>query len=136
MGRAAMSGPSRSASAGRRQAPVNEDMSLQHDALDRVEHIMGMPIGIDVRDTDVDPISLDRAFDWFRWVDATFSTYKPDSQISRLNRGELQEEDLHDDVRAVLQQCEELRIQTAGYFDAQVRLLSNAVDPSGFVKGW
>ena len=30
-----------------------------------------------------------RSLRWLHWVDATFSTYQPDSQISRLGRGEL-----------------------------------------------
>lgn len=103
---------------------------------DRVEHIMGMPIGIDVRDTNIDPSALDDAYDWFRWVDATFSTYKTDSAISRLNRGELTIADLHPDVTAVLDRCEGLVAETDGYFDMHVRLLANVIDPSGFVKGW
>ena len=48
---------------------------------------MGMPIVVDVRDPDVDDAALDRLFDWLRHVDATFSTYKDDSEISRINRG-------------------------------------------------
>src|SRR5579871_6023706 len=83
----------------------------------RVEHIMGMPISIDVRDPEVDPDAIERAFDWLRWVDATFSTYRPDSAISRLNRGELALDEVHPDVRAVLARCEELRLETHGYFD-------------------
>jgi FAD:protein FMN transferase len=108
----------------------------------RVEHIMGMPISIDVRDSQVDRAALDSAFAWLRWVDATFSTYKPDSAISRLNRGELLLAGAHPDVRAVLERCEELRAETGGYFDIRVAgaLLPGArngtVDPSGFVKGW
>jgi len=113
-----------------------------------VEHIMGMPIGIDVRDADVDPAALDRAFDWLRHVDATFSTYRADSEISRLNRGDLALEDAHPDVRAVLARCAELREETTGYFDIEAALLAQwervgdvalrlgAVDPSGLVKGW
>jgi len=50
---------------------------------------MGMPILVDVRDDPADEPALDRLFDWLRLVDATFSTYKEDSEISRLNRGEL-----------------------------------------------
>ena len=54
-----------------------------------VEHVMGMPIVVDVRDEgEVDPV-VDEVFAWFREVDARFSTYKEDSEISRLNRGEL-----------------------------------------------
>jgi FAD:protein FMN transferase len=100
----------------------------------RVEQIMGMPIVLDLRD-DVDPSVPERVFDWFRQVDATFSTYRSDSEISRLNRGEVALGDAHDDVREVLARCEELRVATRGYFD--VRAASpDVVDPSGLVKGW
>lgn len=104
--------------------------------LDRVEHIMGMPIGIDVRDQDVDAAALERAFDWFRWVDATFSTYKDDSAISRLNRGEVLLEDLNPTLREVLARCEQLRFETSGYFDIHLDSDPSIVDPSGLVKGW
>jgi thiamine biosynthesis lipoprotein len=110
--------------------------------LDRLEHIMGMPIGIDVRDADVDPAALDRAFDWLRWVDATFSTYKPESEISRLNRGEISHDELHPEVQAVLDRCEQLQRQTNGYFDIRTESLppeggaGSGIDPSGLVKGW
>lgn len=107
-----------------------------HGPLDRVEHIMGMPIGIEIHDPDVDPQALDVAFEWFRWVDATFSTYKADSEISRLNRGELTLADAHPDVRAVLGRCEELHEETEGYFDIRVPFLRGVIDPSGLVKGW
>jgi thiamine biosynthesis lipoprotein len=101
----------------------------------RVEHVMGMPIVVDVRDPDVDDGALDRMFDWLRFVDATFSTYQEGSEVSRINRGELSIEAANPDVREVLDRCEELRHETNGYFDA--RPLSAAVlDPSGLVKGW
>jgi thiamine biosynthesis lipoprotein len=101
----------------------------------RVEQIMGMPIVVDVRDPAVGADVLDRVFDWFRAVDAAFSTYRPESEISRLNRGELALEDLSDDVRGVLARCDELRARTGGYFDARAPL-PGGVDPSGLVKGW
>lgn len=101
----------------------------------RVEHIMGMPIIVDVRDDGVGPDDLDPVFEWFSWVDTTFSTYKPESEISRLNRGELRLEHVDPDVREVLDRCEQLRIETSGYFD--VRAASpDRIDPSGLVKGW
>ena len=101
----------------------------------RVEHVMGMPIIVDVRDPDVDDAVLDRAFDWLRFVDATFSTYKDESEISRINRGELELADAHETVREVLGRCEELRQETGGYFDARAPLPGH-IDPSGLVKGW
>ncbi|HXT34092.1 MAG TPA: FAD:protein FMN transferase [Chloroflexota bacterium] len=113
----------------------------------RVEQIMGMPILIDVRDPNVDPAAIERAFAWLRQVDARFSTYKVDSEISRLNRGDLALADAHPDVREVLARCEELREETGGYFDIRAPYLSagegaaspapaGSVDPSGLVKGW
>jgi thiamine biosynthesis lipoprotein len=96
---------------------------------------MGMPVVVDVRDQDVDDAVFDRVFDWLRFVDATFSTYKVDSEISRINRGELELADAHETVREVLDRCEELRQETGGYFDARAPL-PGLVDPSGLVKGW
>lgn len=96
---------------------------------------MGMPIVVDVRDDGVPDELLEQVFDWFRWVDETFSTYKESSEISRLNRGELRLADAHASVRSVLELCEEMRIATDGYFDVHAAS-SDAVDPSGLVKGW
>src|SRR5690348_17282128 len=90
----------------------------------RVEQIMGLPIAIDVRDPAIAPAALDRVFAWLRWVDATFSTYKPDSELSRLNRGELALAEAHPELRAVLERCAALRAETAGYFDAEAALLA------------
>ena len=70
---------------------------------------MGMPVVVDVRDDEVGAAAVDRVFDWLRFVDATFSTYKDESEISRLNRGELALADAHETVREVLERCEELR---------------------------
>ncbi|MGZ4357002.1 MAG: FAD:protein FMN transferase [Gaiellaceae bacterium] len=100
----------------------------------RVEQIMGLPIVVDVRDDNESGAALEKLFDWLRWVDATFSTYKDDSEISRINRGELRREDAHPHVRYVLERCEELCQETAGYFDMNTP--AGSVDPSGLVKGW
>jgi thiamine biosynthesis lipoprotein len=103
--------------------------------LRRVEQIMGLPIVIDVRDADAGEDLLDEAFDEFRAVDARFSTYRPDSEITRINLGELAPGDAHPDVREILASCEALRASTRGFFDA--RAASPAIlDPSGLVKGW
>jgi FAD:protein FMN transferase len=101
----------------------------------RVEDVMGMPIVVDVRDDDVPEACLDQVFEWFRWVDETFSTYKETSEISRINRGELDHAAAHEEVRSVLARCEELRGETRGYFDVRARK-RDAIDPSGLVKGW
>ena len=99
----------------------------------RVEDVMGIPVGIDVRDDGVDPAALARAFAHLRWVDATFSPYRADSEVRRLEAGALAPADAHPEVRAVLARCERLRARTRGCFDVRA---TGALDPSGFVKGW
>ena len=47
---------------------------------------MGIPIGIDVRDPQ--PVDTEPALAWLREVDAIFSTYREDSEISRLDRAD------------------------------------------------
>jgi thiamine biosynthesis lipoprotein len=100
----------------------------------RVEQIMGLPVVVDVRDDAEAGPALDQLFDWLRWVDATFSTFKEDSEISRINRGGLHREDAHPDVRQVLDRCDRLRDETDGYFD--MRAPNGSIDPAGLVKGW
>ena len=99
----------------------------------RVEHVMGMPIVVDVRDEGVGGDALEPMFDWLRLVDERFSTYKHGSEISRLGRRELTLEESCEDVREVLAPCDELRVETHGYFDARA---GGSLDPSGLVKGW
>ena len=86
---------------------------------------MGMPVRVE------GDVHAGRVFAWLRWVDATFSTYRADSEISRLGRGEL--DDPHPLVREVLARCEALRRETDGYFDVRA---AGRLDPSGYVKGW
>ncbi len=106
---------------------------------------MGMPILVEVGDDGSWEAVVDEVFRWFAFVDETFSLYRPGSEISRLNRGELELEDCHVAVRSVLGRCERLRGETGGYFAARAagaafaaagRLPAGAVDPSGLVKGW
>ena len=101
----------------------------------RTEHVMGMPVTIDVRDVRAAAAAVDRAFAWLRWVDARFSTYRADSDVSAINGGALEPADAHPLVRDVLARCEELRVRTHGYFDARAPI-PGGVDPSGLVKGW
>jgi thiamine biosynthesis lipoprotein len=115
----------------------------------RVEHVMGMPVAIDVRDPDVPGAVIAAAFAWLRTVDATFSTFRADSEIARLNTGALCERDAAPDVRGVLAACRALRERTAGFFDAEAAASTprargrpgcgghpGAVEPAGYVKGW
>ncbi len=115
--------------------------------LRHVEDVMGMPWMFDICDPSVTRETLRSVLAWLHWVDATFSTYRADSQVSRLNRGDLTRQQLHADVVEVLDRCEQLRRETGGYFDitAPYRLGAapaagdggrGSVEPSGLVKGW
>jgi len=101
-----------------------------------VQHLMGTVISIDVRDMEVPSGAIDAAFAWLHQVDDRFSTYKPESEISRLGHGELTLEDCHPDVSQVLAICEELRIKSGGAFNAWRARVDGRLDPSGVVKGW
>jgi FAD:protein FMN transferase len=96
--------------------------------------IMGTAISVEIVSdaSDVDGL-VEATFDWFRDVDQRFSTYKADSEVSRIKRGELRLDAATEDVRHVLDACEELRTATNGYFDAYAL---GQLDPSGYVKGW
>ncbi len=67
-------------------------------------------------------------------ADATFSTYRSESPISRLRRGEVELSELGPEVKAVLDLCELARGATNGWFDPWA--MPGGVDPSGLVKGW
>ena len=102
----------------------------------RVEQVMGTAISLDLRDPVVPEAAVDAAFDHLRDIDARFSTYRPDSEISRLGRGELSPDECSADVRDVLARCDSLRTLTRGYFDIRAHRADGLLDPSGFVKGW
>jgi thiamine biosynthesis lipoprotein len=98
-----------------------------------VEHCMGTVFSIDVRDAgDWADALADVATELHR-LDAVFSTYKDDSDISRLRRGELRLADADPDVRVVLDLCAEVAATTGGYFGA---MHDGALEPTGLVKGW
>ena len=99
----------------------------------RAEPLMGTVIAIDVRDRGVSEETLDSIFAWFHEVDARFSTFRSDSEISRLGRGELRVNDCTRDVREVLFLCDEVRQRNHGCFDIWH---GGRCDPSALVKGW
>jgi thiamine biosynthesis lipoprotein len=94
---------------------------------------MGTVFSIDVRAPGIDHAVLESTVRWLHWVDEIFSTYKPASQISRLARGELEISSCAPEVRYILNRCDELQKETAGYFSAYA---DGVLDPSGLVKGW
>jgi thiamine biosynthesis lipoprotein len=98
---------------------------------------MGMPISLALRgrhaEDDRAAEAWATALESLRDADRVFSTYRPDSYISRLNRGELTVTDCPPEVAEVLALGEQARRESQGAFDVR---RNSGLDPSGVVKGW
>ena len=107
-----------------------------------VEQIMGMPISIHARGAEARGHAAEqaaaRAFADLRTADAMFSTYREDSQISRIQRGELTIAESDPAVREVHRLCESARLRTDGYVDAwnSTPGRPGVFDPTVLVKTW
>ena len=73
---------------------------------------MGMPITIEIADLHARKESINLVFKYLEYVDEKFSTYKPESEISRINRGEISKADLSDDMRIIFMLAEETKQRT------------------------
>lgn len=98
-----------------------------------VERVMGTVFTIDIRDQGEWSEAVDDVVRWLHAVDATFSTYRDDSDISRIRRRELSVEAADPMVADVLDRCAVVQHETSGFFST---LVDGQVDPTGFVKGW
>src|ERR1035437_6722836 len=96
--------------------------------------IMGMHITIEIVDQQVSPRIFEEIFAYFKAVDRQFSTYKNDSEIMRINRGEISKDKYSLDMRKVFTLAEKTKKETLGYFD--IKKPDGTFDPSGVVKGW
>jgi thiamine biosynthesis lipoprotein len=108
----------------------------------RVEHVMGLPVSLALRGPDAEGPRADAAWrhalNVLREADRVFSTYRPDSFVSRLGRGEVGVADCPPEVAEVLALAERARTESAGAFDVRRpgpdgRWL---LDTDGVVKGW
>lgn len=101
--------------------------------------VMGTVASLHVHD-DVPGPEIERAaadlFAELDRIEAIFSTFRPDSQISRVNRGELELADCDPEVIDVLDACTWLEHRSDGAFSARHPDPPHLLDPSGFVKGW
>ena len=78
--------------------------------------------------------TLEDAFKYFTYIDETFSTYKKDSEIMKINRGEIKLENASRDMQEIFRLAEQTKNETGGYFYIVNR--DGVFDPSGIVKGW
>ncbi|TJW42174.1 MAG: FAD:protein FMN transferase, partial [Mesorhizobium sp.] len=95
--------------------------------------LMGMPITVDVCDASGGAI-VGIVFDYFEQVDRRFSTYRTDSEIAAINRGDIPVREWSAEMLEVLALAKQTKDETQGYFD--IRKADGSLDPSGIVKGW
>jgi thiamine biosynthesis lipoprotein len=95
--------------------------------------LMGMPITIEILGVDSEPL-VEAAYDYFAEIDARFSPFRPDSEVSAINHGRLRPAEVSPPMREILNLAAHTRQETHGYFDIQRP--DGTLDPSGIVKGW
>jgi len=107
-------------------------------SIKRFVETWGTVVVIEATSSALDEVTVSAAVDeveqFFFSVDQDFSTYKENSQVSRIRRGELKIEDASEYVKQVWVLCEYSREITLGAFDPWKA--DGGFDPSGLVKGW
>jgi thiamine biosynthesis lipoprotein len=103
------------------------------------EEVMGTIVTIDLHDPDrIDPEAVrpcvERAIAVLHEADEVFSTWKPESPMSRIRRGGLAVDAAPSEVGEVMERCREARRLSKGWFDPWA--MPGGVDPTGLVKGW
>ena len=123
-------------------APVSPGGKQPHRAW--VEQIMGMPISVHVRGARAREPEVAAAvadlFGELRAVEARFSPFLPDSELCRLQRGELSLAQSSEQMREVERLCRTALERTDGVFDAWHARPDagpkGLFDPTGLTKTW
>ena len=108
----------------------------------RIEHVMGMPVTLALRGRHTTDAVADQAWlrvlESLREADRVFSTYRDDSEVSRVNRCELSLDDASPVVHEVLTLGAEAALASGGAFGIWRTDVHGftSLDPSGVVKGW
>jgi thiamine biosynthesis lipoprotein len=120
----------------------------------RLEHVMGTVITVDVFPPPAASEATDAAASegadaaWaadlqrrfalastvLEHADEVFSTWRPDSPVSRLRRGEITIAAAPPEVAEVMRACGTARQLSGGWFDPWA--MPGGFDPTGYVKGW
>lgn len=110
--------------------------AVHADRLVHVEFTWGTAITVELRGTagrvEAGRLAILRCREWFQEVDAQFSPFRADSQVTAEREGILGS--ASPDYLAVRKACQEARRLTLGAFDPWQ--LAGGYDPSGYVKGW
>ncbi len=96
--------------------------------------VMGMPSTISIVDNDKKTAEIiQKVFNYFTYIDSIFSTYKPESEITKINNKQLPISEASPIVKKVFALCEQTKQETNGYFNINHK---GFIDPSGIVKGY
>ncbi|SED02898.1 thiamine biosynthesis lipoprotein [Streptomyces sp. 3213] len=104
-------------------------------ALRHAEEVMGTVFSFDIRGGEPEAVQavLEQAVAQLHRVNEVFSTYRDDSQVSRLARGELTVAECDAEVAEVLELGAEAERVSSGWFSTTYE---GRLDPTGIVKGW
>ena len=97
------------------------------------EPVMGTVVSFALRGDGDRAAAVEAAVAWLHEVDEGFSTYRRDSEVSRLSRGELAAADRSSELIEVLAACDAMAALSGGAFSAH---RDGGFDPSAVVKGW
>lgn len=92
-----------------------------------------MPVIIEVTDKQVQAKNFEEIFSYFDYIDKKFSPFKVDSELSKINRGELLKTQWSHDMKVIFNLCKKTNVETLGYFNIEK---NKEFDPLGLVKGW
>ena len=105
---------------------------------------MGMPITVEIADGErsrksgiaatTQGAAIEEVFEYFKHIDEKFSTYKDTSEITAINKNEIDRTHWSEEMQLIFTLAEETKQATGGYFDIQKP--DKSYDPSGLVKGW
>jgi thiamine biosynthesis lipoprotein len=94
---------------------------------------MDMPVIVEVIDPLVTEKIFEEVFNYFTYIDNTFSPFKKTSELTKINQGKLQKKEWSQDMKTVFKLCEQTSKETLGYFNIEK---NRQFDPLGLVKGW
>lgn len=95
--------------------------------------VMGMPATIAIADDTAKKKDVNKIFRYWDTLDKQFSTYKKDSEVEKINRGEIQFKNYSLLMKKIMRLALKTKKDTHGYFDV---FFQGRFDPSGIVKGY
>lgn len=92
-----------------------------------------MPVTVEIADVHAEQSDIDGIFEYFLHVDSVFSTFRTDSEVSRINRCGVPPRAWSAEFREVIALCDRTEKETMGYFSCR---RNGEYHPLGMVKGW